>query len=100
MIQCWSSDPTERPTFDEIINILIKKDDKSKKYLLHGVDDDEISFYLKEIDDSDDVLDNFLNKTKIIEEVNMTYYYYDDEKMIINKKRECSEYLFFMEMGI
>lgn len=97
MIQCWSPDPNERPTFEEIFNKLIKKNEKTNKYLLDEVNENEIISYLKEIDDNDDKFSNFQNKMKIIEEVNRTYY--DDEKMIIIKKIKCSEYLFFMEIN-
>lgn len=65
--KCWSSDPNERPTFDEIFNRLafnieesvydvFENDDDTPKYYLDDVDQNEILFYV------DDIIGEMINE--------------------------------------
>ena len=46
--KCWSNDPKDRPTFDEIFDKFATKSD----FFLEGVDQNEFKIYIEEINDS------------------------------------------------
>ena len=57
--KCWSKDPNERPTFEEIFNKL-KYNKNDDQYLLDDVDIDEFIMYVEDITD-----DNYVNDVNI-----------------------------------
>lgn len=77
--KCWSANPSDRPTFDEIYNRLSRNteetvynvfdDEKNEsEYYLDDVDADEIFAYVDKIDNNDDSPKIDLNR--LIERMN------------------------------
>lgn len=61
--KCWSENPNDRPSFDEIFDNLTTKSD----FLLDDVDENEFKFYIEEINDSND--EEIEKLKKIIEDL-------------------------------
>lgn len=81
IIQCWSDDPNERPTFDEIFKKLafnledsvydVFEDDEDYKFYSDGVDVDEVLNYAYEISEKQsDVIDQIKAENKKLKEDN------------------------------
>lgn len=54
--ECWSDDPKDRPSFDEIFDKIATKSD----YFLDGVDENEFKTYVDEITGETDTTENML----------------------------------------
>ena len=60
IIKCWSNDPENRPTFDDIIHYFIEK---RKEFWPEDVDDEEVEKYLSKFGlslDHDKMVDYFI----------------------------------------
>lgn len=100
IIQCWSDDPNERPTFDEIFKKLafnledsvydVFEDDEDYKFYLDGVDVDEVLNYAYEISEKQsDVIDQIKAENKKLKEDNAKLM--KENKMILNEFKRHDE---------
>ena len=59
---CWGNDPNERPTFDQIVNMLKTNED----FIIEGVDKDEYLDYIELIENSEKSFNSFKKFKKVI----------------------------------
>ena len=85
IIQCWSHNPEDRPSFDEIFEKLCNDD-----YLLDDVDIDELRSYITDINDPTDTMEELLGKIKKIEN-DMKKLKKQNEEEIKKKDQEIEE---------
>lgn len=64
--KCWSHNPKERPNFKEIFNKLSGITD-GEKYLLEGVNKEELNKYVKSITKIDDPIEHLLQENEKLE---------------------------------
>ena len=50
IIQCWSKNPKERPTFEDIFNRLAFNREQSVYDIFEGDNEDEFKYYLDDVD--------------------------------------------------
>ena len=64
--KCWSDDPKERPTFNDIFKSLTNNDDSGEDFFLNGVDKKKVNSYINDISEINDPLERltYLKKKK------------------------------------
>lgn len=70
--QCWSENPDDRPTFDEIFRKLANKtgNEEEKDFLLEDVDTTELNIYVEDVTKITDSTEKLLRKISELEEEN------------------------------
>ena len=80
--QCWSKDPRERPTFEEIYAKLSSFEDE---FLLYDVEVEEVKVYVEDINKVIDGTDHILNRNKKLKQEKRTMKIKFEEEKRTNK---------------
>ena len=79
LTRCWSEDPKDRPTFDDIFNELLSSLSSNVSYIEGDIDIDEVQRYLDLLSEEDSVKIVEEDNAKIVEEYNEYSYYEEDD---------------------